>query len=58
MTPYRSVTQPVPGGFIYRILEGDREVTRPGTFLLEADAASVGKHFASDPDLEVYHLKR
>jgi hypothetical protein len=55
---YLATTRKVEGGFIYVIHDGEREVIRSGPFLLERDALRTGQHFAADPDLEQYHLKR
>jgi hypothetical protein len=55
-TAYRFDVVPLTGGgFAYRIFDGETVLLTSGRFLLEADAASVGRHFASDPDLH-HHL--
>jgi hypothetical protein len=51
---YRHAVIPQDTGFAYRIYEGDRVVITSGTFLYRKDADTVGKHFASDDDLETF----
>lgn len=49
---YRHEVIKVADGYTYRILEGSREVIRSGGFHYVRDADAVGRHFASDNDLE------